>query len=535
MENKFWLSILIIVIFASLIINLSVTLTTPTVFGDEGFYASRAQWIWENKQVPTIYHVQSQSEAFKNYFIRPPFMLTLLASIFGIGGEILVKGFLPFVSLATALLVFLFVKKMYSKEAGVVSTVFLIAIPSFITYTILLYVEAVSVFLITASLYFLYSGLTDNKKKFIILSGACAGVAALTDVGSFIMPAIYFLILLLYKINIFDFIKKFITIFIVFLIVITPWYFIHNYSLAGTVGIPLAERIPILSNFAKGSSMVITKDIENINGNTEGFKSPTEIGGGTSDTILKVGFINYIEFAYSQFIIFFSFIGLIYVLLNRGKKEILILIWLFVLLIVNYYLTANGRAEDAARALLATTVPISILAGLSVEKIYSEVKSLHSLGKYIAVVVVIMLILLSINSSNLKAQSLKPIKQFSTSFFQACDWIKQNTEQGSLLVTLWQHRAEYACKRDTLWISDPGIGQAILAHDNRTYAIFKAHGADYIFIQKFSISQGNEGESYPLDFVKYLSETPSYQLVYETTAGCLGSTIGDCSMVYKTL
>ncbi len=527
LSKKHWLIIFGIILVASLVINLSVTLTSPIVFGDEGLYASRAAWIWENKQVPKFYHVQSESDVFKVYFIRPPYMMTLLASVYGIGGEFFLKAILPFVNIITAIVLFLFVKKLYNLEAGVLASLFLIVIPSFITYTIFLYVETVSVLLITASMYFLYIGLTENRKRPLLISAVCAGVAALTDVGGFILPILYILILFIYKNKPREYAKTLIFILLIFLIVISPWYFFHNYLQAKTFGIPVLDR------FIGGGSVVITKQLADINEGSKAFGGLG--GGGTNDNIIRMGVMNYIDFAYTSIVIAIAAIGFFYALQNRQKKELFIFSWLFLLTAVNFLLTTSSRAEDAARAMVVIVSPLAVLTGLSSEKIFTSIKKIKSIGKYAAVGFVILLLLWSITTTNQKAQSLKPVKQFSTSFFQACDWIKENTESGSLLVTLWQHRAEYACRRDTVWISDPWIDQAVLAKDNRTYDIFKQHGADYIFIQKFSIRPGNEGESYPLEFVNYLANSPNYNLAYETENGCASSGNPDCSIVYKVL
>lgn len=530
--KKHWLALFVIVIISSFLINLTVTLTSPIVFGDEGLYASRGTWIWEHKQIPNYYHIQSQSQVFKNYFIRPPYMMALLAAFFGIGGEAFVKILLPFVNIMTAIVVFLFVKKAYSIEAGVLASIFLIVIPSFITSTILLYAELLALLAMASSFFFLYIGLTEKKDKYLLLSGACAGISALTDVGGFLIPIIYLFTLLIFRSSINDFLRKFMMLLIVFGIVIAPWYFIHNYLQANTFGIPLIDR------FTKGSSLVIVNPIpENLATAKPSFIDPAQIGGGTNSNILKMGITNYIDFAYTGGLIAMASIGLIYMALNRRKLETFIIMWLLVLFLVNYYLTADSRAEDAARALVYTTVPLSIIAGVASERIYSGIKGTHKTGKYIAIIFVVILLGWSISTANSKAQNLKPIKQFSASFFQACDWIKQNTEEGALLVNLWQHRTEYACRRDTIWISDPGVGEAVAAHDNRTYEIFKLHGATYIFIQKFSISSGNEGESYPTDFVNYIINSPNnYKLAYETDENCLAKKeISDCSLVYKIL
>lgn len=527
--KKNWKVLFFLLLAISLIINLSITLTSPTVFGDEGLYASRGAWIWENKQIPQYYHIQSQSDAFKNHFIRPPYMFTLLASFFGIGGEILMKALLPFVNVVTAILLFLFVKKIFSEEAGILASLFLVIMPSFITYTILLYVEVVFALLLAASMYFLYLAETEKRKRFTLMSGACAGIGALTDVGGFIIPVIYFFSLLVfYKRNLNEFIHKFLFLSLIFLVVAGPWYFIHNYLQAQTFGIPVLDR------FTKAGSVVALKEIPQINEGSKAFSGLS--AGGTNDSLLRMGITNFIDFAYTPLAILLASIGIFYILMNSGKPQLFILLWFALTLSITYYLSATSRAEDSARAMLGITVPLAIFAGVASEKIYSSIKTLEKIGPAIAIIFVAVIVVWALNSANAKAESLKPVKQFAPSFFQGCDWIKENTEKGSLLVTVWQHRAEYACRRDTVWISDPGIDQAVLAKNNDTTKIFKLHGADYIFIQKFSIAPGNQGETYPIEFVNFIANSPDYKLVYETEQNCLTKQeVADCSLVYKIL
>jgi len=399
-----WKLLFSLLIGASLIINLSVTLNTPIVFGDEGLYASRAAWMWENKQIPQFYHIQSESDAFKNYFIRPPYMMTLLASFFGIGGEIFMKALLPIVNVVTAIVLFLFVKKIFSEEAGILASLFLVIMPSFITYTILLYVEVVFVLLLAASMYFLYLAETEKRKRFILISGSCAGLAALTDVGGFIIPILYFFILLAStKRNLKEFGHKLFPLLAIFLIIVGPWYFLHNYLQAKTFGVPVLDR------FTTGSSIVVLKEIPQINEGSKAFAGLS--AGGTNDSLLRMGITNFIEFAYTPLVILLGAIGIFYILMNRKNGEIFILLWFALTLSITYYLSATSRAEDSARAMLGITAPLAIFAGVASEKIYSSMKTTQKIGPMIAIIFVAVIVVWTLNTANAKAQSLKPIKQ----------------------------------------------------------------------------------------------------------------------------
>ncbi|MFB6216447.1 MAG: hypothetical protein ABEJ72_05715, partial [Candidatus Aenigmatarchaeota archaeon] len=70
---------------------------------------------------------------------------------------------------------------------------------------------------------------------------------------------------------------------------------------------------------------------------------------------------------------------------------------------------------------------------------------------------------------------------------------------------------------------------AIVASNKSTYRTFKAYGVDYLYLQKFSIKQGNKQVSYPLDFVRYVISSPNYRPVYSYPQNCLSNQrVRDC-------
>jgi hypothetical protein len=152
----------------------------------------------------------------------------------------------------------------------------------------------------------------------------------------------------------------------------------------------------------------------------------------------------------------------------------------------------------------------------------------------LAIIFLVVILSWSFYSASTKAESLRPQKQFSEAFFEGCDWIRKNTPKDSLIYTLWGHRAYYHCKRDPIGNNKPGINDALLLQNESAYDIFKRHGVDYLYIQKFSIKQGQEKVSYPLDFIRYIETSPHYRKVYQYPQNCLyNQNIADCVAVYK--
>jgi len=521
-ENHFWYGILTLIIISFLLINLNVTLTTPIVFGDEGFYASRGEWILNHLEIPKYYHIQSHSEAYRAFFLRPPLYIFLVSSMFT-GGEIFVKALNPIIGVLGCLVVFFLGKRFYSLKVGVLSALFLSIIPSFITYSVLLYVEVFAVLLSSLSVLFIYRGFKEKRNLFFVLAGILAGFAAITDIGSIALPVVFLLFFLLYKKK---WLKTFLLLLVAFLITISPVYIIHNYLLLGNPGIPLTENY--------FPSQEILKKLPNLS--VGKMLSPTEVGQGTGATILNMGLLNYIQFAYALTPFIFAIIGLSYLIMRRNKKDWTVLTWFFILGGILFYASRGTTAESAARNMLYITAPFAIMAGLSSERIYKFLKSYgENTGKIIAILFVFMLVLFGVFSIHTKAESLRPIKEFSPAFFKGCDWIRRNTPEGSLLLTLWQHRAEYACKRDTIYASDPGGNEILLSGNDTSYEIMKTHGVDYIYIQKFSIKPGREKESYPWVFVKYIKNSDHFEKVYEYPDNCMSTNEQDCVVVYKVL
>ena len=66
-EKHFWYGLLILILIVSFVINFRVATSTPIIFGDEGYFASRGEWILKNLEIPKYFHIYSNNQLF-NYF-----------------------------------------------------------------------------------------------------------------------------------------------------------------------------------------------------------------------------------------------------------------------------------------------------------------------------------------------------------------------------------------------------------------------------------------------------------------------------------
>ena len=530
-QKQLLYAILIVVLLGSLYFNLKVALTTPIIFGDEGFYASRGQYFIENLKLPEYRRIDSFSEAYREFFFRPPLYMILMGFSF-LGGEVMAKALNPILGFLLCISVFYITKRIFSLKAAVFTVVFLVMMPAFITHEIILFAEVLGVLFASCSVYFFYDGIKNQKTTSFLVAGILAGLAILTEIGSLALIPLFIGIVLIYRKNK---LRKTLLTFAFMLLIIFPWYGVHNYMGYGNRGLPLLGKV-----FDLPRGEFIREIPEELATHAQLSKTILKVQEylrvTTETTVLNFGVMKFIEFAYNMIPFLFASIGGFYLLLRRKNRDKIILLWLLIFLIMPISISYDFRAEDISRALLYIIVPMSILAGIGLEKISSSLESYKKIGVAIAIILIVSVTGYSLYYTSMKAESLRPIREWSPAFFKGCEWIKENTPEDALLVTLWKHRAEYACRRDGVYHNDYGGKAMIYSGNDTSYDIMKLHGADYIYIQKFSIKPGTAVKStYPWIFIKYILGSDHFKKVYEYPQNCMSTQEQDCVVVYEVL
>jgi len=259
------------------------------------------------------------------------------------------------------------------------------------------------------------------------------------------------------------------------------------------------------------------------------YKNQYEFAGrteevGTEASFLKMGIMNYLDFAYG--IIWFVplvFLCGLFTLTKNIKVEHILFAILFISFIPVFYMIYAGRAEDFARYTIALLPPIALISGNYFKELYQFLKKYL---KQISLLVFIPVIILSFINLNGKLYVARHYdegsgryvgyKMFSPLFFDACDWIKKNVDEDARLgAVIWVSATLYNCQRNT-----GGGGGDIVLSNNVTLALssIKAQGITHIFIQKFSIDWADSklSERYPISFVEFLENNPEhFKKVYE--------------------
>lgn len=534
-----------------LFLELQVTFNSPIAFGDEAYHTRMAQYIAEEKEYP-VWTPFEGSKLEREGFSRPPLWNILEGSFYFLFGfnDVIVKFLTPFIaSLLLGLAVFLLAKRIYGGEVALMSAVIAVTIPSLVTYSVLFYDAALLVFYFALFIFTLVLAVKNNEKKYWIVSAVFAALAFLSKgsgIAIFPFLILVFVYLGMKEKNFIKIFKNFLPFVCVLLLLLTP-FFVRNYVYYKTPDCRLS--------FFDLSGCKIDK----YQGKLE-FSGRTE-QTGTEQSIFTIGLINYLQFAYGNlWFITFSFLaGLVIFFARKETSDVLILLMLaMVVIIVSQSYT---RVEDTARASLAWVPFIALVSASFYKEAYYFIKKYQ---KYLAVLVFFFVIIYALfglgfldivfgsgfkgygiidklfgydvvqNGQTTHVSGLGDVKQFSSSFFEACDWVKENVPKDALIMTVWGHHTAYNCQRNTFG----NLADIVLSTDVSSMVnVAKEHGITHIFIQKFSLSNQQLQERYPVEFVQILEDNSNhFKKIYEngpTLQQCIQQGGCDGNIVYE--
>ncbi len=547
--------IVFLLIFLSviLVLELQLTFNSPIAFGDEGFHTRLAQWIAEEKEYP-IWIPFSKTKLIKYANARPLLWNLLEACMYFVLGfhESIVKFLTPFIGvILTGIVGFILGTKIYNKEVGFIAAIITTTVSSLVTYSVLFYTDILFVFYLSLFVLTLMLAFLNKKEKYWILSGIFAGLAFLTKIVSVVIFPFLFLLIIyeIYKKYELKLMIRNYVIFFIFFFIVTGSFFLRNIVYYNTpyceTVIPLFKSTGCVQNYDYNSTKHFEGSIEQV---------------GTGQNFLSMGIVNYFNFAYGNiwFVPLAFICGLILIGIRKNTNDILIILLIIAFLFI-FYFSWSGRAEDTARWALGLVPVIALIAGIYFEIIYNFVKKYH---RQLSLVVFLIIIVYSLFGSRIldvtgngefrgygiidklfgydivqngqvtHASGLRDIKQFSSAFFEACDFIKKNTTDDVLIMTVWDSQTAYNCQRNVICLSClPESADIVLGNNlNFTIAKLKKHEITHIFIQKFSLGTNNLGTFYPINFVQFLDDNlNNFIKIFEN-----GPSIQQCIQMMQT-
>ncbi len=520
-EKHFWYILLVFILAASFFMNAGAAASAPIIFGDEGYFASRGEFVLQNLEIPKYFNIYTENALFHSFDLDFHFVIFAVSSFFALGGEFMVKILNPLLAVLTASVLFLFGRRFYSRKTGVLSVLFFLILPSVITYAVFLYADMLLTLFFISSVYFLVRGLKEDSYKYLAMSGILAGFSLLTKETGFLMVLVYLFSFLFYRKN---WLKKFGFLLLIMLVFTVPLHLVHNFVLLGNPGLPvIGDYFP--RNWQSPELELIDQERLELHST------------GTYAGIFEYGVLNYVEFSYGLGLFVFIMLGLSYMLYRKNRDDVVILAWIaFLFALISYYTGGEGKVESLSRWLLPVMPFFALSAGLATEKVYDFLSGLgENSGKVFALLFVFIVVVFGLFSANAKASSLESIKEWSPAFVNGCDWIRRNTPEDSKIVNIWVHHGMYHCKRDTYWAHLPNKDSIVLFSNDTSYELLKEADMDYVYIQKFSVSFEKTAEAYPVEFVSYLKNSDNFEKVHEYPENCMMQAGNDCVVVYKIL
>ncbi|MDI6806465.1 MAG: glycosyltransferase family 39 protein [Candidatus Aenigmarchaeota archaeon] len=513
------------ILLVFLTLELQVSMNSFINFGDEGYHTRMAQYIYEEKEYPVFTPFEG-SNLEREGFARPPLWNLLEAGFFLIFGlsETIVKFLTPFIAFLTGLAVFILVKKLFNQKVAFLASIISVTVPSFATYSILFYTDILFTFFMSLFFLLFILAIREDSKKYWFLSGIFGALALLTKIPGlvvYLFVALVFLYQLLKEKKFLTLFKKYFPLLLTIFLIPSTWI-LRNWYYFGSP----CYNIPFIKIFDTSGCRI------------DKFQEKYQFAGrveqvGTEQSVYRIGITSYLDFAYgpSYFVVLAFLCGLI--LLSSRKEMISDILFISLIMLLAIFYISTGRAEDAARYTLGWVSIIALISARWFEEIYNFMRRYQ---KYLALVVFVFVVFLSYQNLTGKLDIMARVKQFSPTFFEACDWIKKNTNENALISTIWCHRSVYNCQRSaTPYMADMALSKDL----NYTLSVAKEHGITHLFIQKFSIDLQNQHlqEKYDAEFVRFLENNPEYfKKIYENGPSlqqCLQQGICDGNIVYE--
>jgi len=498
-------------------INLWVTFSSNIIFGDEAFHTHSSKWMAKTGEIPKyipLYETDIHKQAYTKY-VSSHILMAGLFSVLGFS-EFLVKLIMPLLSLLTAIILYLLARKHFPRKTAFLIIPIFLGFPAIATYSVLFYADIFLLFFASLATYFMYEAFekrqeTDSSgsvssflsdKKYFILTGIFTGLSMLAKKSGFILlPMIILWYLYLRSKEKSPLLFRSTILAVVIALVISGPWFARNLSLFGTVEC----GFPVFSDQAckiePGETGQRLDRLPNV--------------GSTEQTLLQYGLTNYIEFSYSLILFFLAVCGLFLVFVRRNKLDrFAILMFITFGLLLTYFAAdvAFYRVEDFSRQMLLSILAFGFLSFLFIDEIINTANKHH---KHIGVIVILVVLFISFSSAKAKGEVMISVKKFSAGFYEASNWIKANTPQDSILLSLWGHQTAYTTERKTYWVTPKDAGIVLASRNQTGIDTMKKYGLDYIFVQKWSIYQGDYYQGYPDAFVNWIASNPAFTKEFE--------------------
>ena len=465
------IDILLICIFSFILIYFSFQ--TKFLGEDEENYLGVAKEILKTGSYPV-----------KDFFGDPinfPPLIPIILSMFSysLGAS---KVMIALFGVLTLVMTYAFCERFVKKGFGIIASTLLFSISLFVQFSMLIYLEIPVGFFSIASLYFF---LRAEKLKHYILPGILIGLGLLTKTSALLIP----ITLLLYSIYKGKLKEGLITILVGFLI-LAPWV-VRNYVALGDPMYPGFHQV-----------------YDYFFGNPYPEKAPLELTQAAQPLIMPLDIVNSIGILAT----FFSIFGFSYAYYRKNEIGMLCLVFIVVFLVAFY---SNLIGIKDVRYFSIIFPQICIMGTIGISYLNEDVR------KYkIPTILVAIIILISLYYGISTALGTSTSTRFGDDYVKALKWIKTNSTDNAMIMTVFTGSCEFYSDRHCLWpVRDLKELMTTQSLSNLT-SILKKNNVNYILIQQGITSQSyissgtNTIGVFSLQFVGMMVVSKDFEQVY---------------------
>ncbi len=351
-----------------------------------------------------VYLLYAKSMLGKTIFIdlgTPPFIPKLIATVWQFTGEseIIAKFLSIGFSVLAIVATYFLGKKLFNERVGLLAALFLLTNPLFVFYTPKIYTDIPLALFMMVSLYFFYVGTVKNKPVHLLLSGALIGISVWIKYPALLLYFITFLFVLISERKSLENPYLWIAYFFSFLIILPNFGRLAGGSVWVAKAIPLYEKL--LNPYYY-------------------FVFPLVLFGATL---------------------------LIFLLIIRKRFDLLqpkyVILILTIILVFSFYQNIINLVGKNPRYLIPAIPPAVILASKELDDIIKK-KKWQKLQKFV------IIYFLSVLTISLLLVSVDGYRQ-STSLIKAGEFLKNNVDEDSLVISNFWPEISYYSEKTTKW------------------------------------------------------------------------------------
>jgi len=352
--------LLILIFIFAFLIRLAFVFSSPVKWWDETVYANLGYDLSRGLNYSFDHGWSDFSQDWPKAGFRAPLLPIFLALLYFMKLQALAEFFIPFIGALSVILIYYLGNKLFNKQIGLYSALFLALIPLHVYYSAKILTDVFSTFFIILTFLAFWIGYEEDNKKYKILFGVFLALSILSRYTA-LWIIIIFLIYFLIKDRSFIFLKDRYLWYsvIAFFLVLAPWLIYGIQAYSNPIG-------PFLHGFKASSYW----------GGSQPWYFFFQYSWQMLSTILILFVFSIMYLLYKKDFkrkeIYFLFIGIIFlfgmaILMPHKEDRYILPIIPFICLLCGFFISKIRRYQNLIILLIVVTLIFSLYSGFKLD------------------------------------------------------------------------------------------------------------------------------------------------------------------------